>query len=420
MGFAGFYFDKFNAKPAFIVNKPDDELSIIVTIPCFKEDNTLKALQGLYYCTPTQGKVEVIVIVNYPHTPNDEYGKQHKEIFSSLKSWSDSHQKEILKFHILLCELPLKDAGVGLARKIVMDEALRRFDAIGRPSGLIVSLDADCTCESNYLSEIENHFKLNPKTTGCSINVEHQVSGDEFEQPIYKAVSLYELYMRYYVAALRFANYPYSFFTIGSAFVVRADIYAKLGGMNRRKAGEDFYFLHKVIPIGHFTELNTTTVYPSSRISDRVPFGTGPEIAKMVMENKFDYLVYNPASFYLIRELNYIVNELYKKDTRTVENIIYKMNSVLVSYLVNQKFSSIIYSCNKNASSLINFKKRFYNWFDGLRVLQCLNITHGKSYKKVSVIEASIEMLRNYGIETNSTNPIDLLNIYRKYQKQIS
>src|SRR5439155_23761617 len=59
---------------------------------------------------------------------------------------------------------------------------------------------------------------------------------------------------------------------------VGADSYRNQGGMNKRKAGEDFYFLHKVIPLGGFTDLTGTTVIPSARPSDRVPVGTGKAV----------------------------------------------------------------------------------------------------------------------------------------------
>src|SRR5204862_3217619 len=89
------------------------------------------------------------------------------------------------------------------------------------------------------------------------------------------------LHLRYYIQALRYAGFPHAHHTIGSCMAVRAGEYRQQGGMNKRKAGEDFYFLHKIIPLGGFGDLTGTTVYPSPRPSDRVPFGTG----KAVREN---------------------------------------------------------------------------------------------------------------------------------------
>jgi hypothetical protein len=51
--------------------------------------------------------------------------------------------------------------------------------------------------------------------------------------------------------------------------------------MNRRMAGEDFYFIQKLLPAGGFFNLNQTTVYPSPRSSARVPFGTGVTIQRL-------------------------------------------------------------------------------------------------------------------------------------------
>lgn len=417
MDLAGFYFSKYKALPALITEKPADNLSIIVAIPCFKEDNTLKALEGLYSCTPTKGNAEVIVLVNYPSSPNNEFYLQHQKIYNELQDWVNTHKKDKLKFHILLRELPLKTAGAGLARKIVMDEALRRFGSISNTSGIIVSYDADCTCSTNYLSEIENYFLANPKTSGCSIYFEHPVSGSDYSKEHYSAIVQYELYMRYYVAGLRYAGYPHAYFTIGSAFAVRADAYARQGGMNQRKAGEDFYFLHKLIPLGNFSELNTTTVFPSPRISDRVPFGTGTVISKII-EDKSDYLVFNPEAFKMLKDFMLEIDNLYKSDTRTVSEKMIKKETVMFLYLISTGLENAISECKNNTSGLESFRKRFFRWFDGLKVLQCLNYLHENSLKKIPVGDASMKLLEMNNIEYSGSVLSDLLIFYRKLQKE--
>lgn len=47
--------------------------------------------------------------------------------------------------------------------------------------------------------------------------------------------------------------------------------------MNQRKAGEDFYFLHKFSILDQLGEINVEIVLPLARSSDRVPFGTGKQ-----------------------------------------------------------------------------------------------------------------------------------------------
>jgi hypothetical protein len=50
----------------------------------------------------------------------------------------------------------------------------------------------------------------------------------------------------------------------------RASAYVAAGGMNRRLAGEDFYFLQQVHKTSGVAALYGTTVHPSPRSSQRV------------------------------------------------------------------------------------------------------------------------------------------------------
>ena len=93
---------------------------------------------------------------------------------------------------------------------------------------------------------------------------------ESFEPVVYDAITQYELHLRYYLNAVRSTGYPYAYHTVGSSFTVRADVYCKEGGMNRRQGGEDFYFIQKVAQRGNFSECNATRVVASPRPSDRV------------------------------------------------------------------------------------------------------------------------------------------------------
>jgi hypothetical protein len=135
------------------------------------------------------------------------------------------------------------------------------------------------------LRSIERHFEKNPRSPGCSIYFEHPLDGP-LDVKVYEAIAAYELHLRYYVHGLRYAGFPHAHHTIGSCMAVRADVYKQQGGMNKRKAGEDFYFLQKIFPLGAFTELTDTTVNPSPRGSDRVPFGTGKAVQAHLAGNK--------------------------------------------------------------------------------------------------------------------------------------
>ncbi len=126
---------------------------------------------------------------------------------------------------------------------------------------------------------------------------EHPLSGNEFPEEVYRFITLYELHLRYYFRGLAFSGFPYVFHTVGSAMGVKAFQYVKAGGMNRRQAGEDFYFIQKLVPSGGYFNLNSTTVYPSPRPSFRVPFGTGASIARQTELEDPDFLTYNLQAF---------------------------------------------------------------------------------------------------------------------------
>ena len=87
------------------------------------------------------------------------------------------------------------------------------------------------------------------------------------------------------------------FILLVQRLAVKALPYIKAGGMNRRQAGEDFYFIQKLVPAGGYFSLNSTTVYPSPRPSFRVPFGTGASISKLNESGEPVLLTYNISAF---------------------------------------------------------------------------------------------------------------------------
>ena len=70
-----------------------------------------------------------------------------------------------------------------MARKIGMDEAVRRFERIKKEDGIIVCFDADSECAANYFIEVEKHFNQSGQGA-CSIYFEHPISGQEFSKEI--------------------------------------------------------------------------------------------------------------------------------------------------------------------------------------------------------------------------------------------
>ena len=128
-------------------------------IPCFCEPDILLTLESLNQCELPVQKVEVIVLINQSEVASEEIKAYNLRTRIEVEKWITNHINENLTFYVLgPIELQKKWAGVGLARKSGMDEALSRFNVLQKPKGVIVPLDADTLVAKNYLVEIEKHF----------------------------------------------------------------------------------------------------------------------------------------------------------------------------------------------------------------------------------------------------------------------
>jgi glycosyltransferase involved in cell wall biosynthesis len=220
-----YYFQRFGFCPPQIATPPSSQLGLVVVIPCYNEPALIESLEALRRSERPSSHVEVILVINSAENASASVLQQNEQTFHAAQTWISQHDDSSFRFHCLhFPKLPQKKAGVGLARKIGMDEALRRLAAINRLDSPILCFDADCTCDPNYLVEIERAFITHPQAPGASIYFEHPLEGPE-DPRLYQAVTLYELHLRYYVEALRYAGFPHAFHTIGSSMAVRAQIY---------------------------------------------------------------------------------------------------------------------------------------------------------------------------------------------------
>jgi hypothetical protein len=77
-----------------------------------------------------------------------------------IAGWKLQHQQFFFNVQRIYAHaLPQKWAGVGWARKIGMDEAVKQINANNYPDGLIISFDADSIVLPNYFQAIESAFE---------------------------------------------------------------------------------------------------------------------------------------------------------------------------------------------------------------------------------------------------------------------
>lgn len=262
-------------------------------------------------------------------------------------------------------EIPLKD-GVGFARKIGFDLGLCRLD--WQRSPFLVSLDADTLVDENYLSALFHHFDHRP-CAAATLAFRHQPGNDCQAE---RAIRQYELYLRSYQFGLRWAGSPYAFIALGSAMACRAEAYVAAGGMKRRLAGEDFYFLQQMVKIGTLAEVKGTLVRPEARFSGRVPFGTGRVMQARVEDGRLLYHFFSAESFQLLRRwLMLAEGSLGLAPVQMLEQA--ADISTELSLFLQQLHFDAIWSRIQANHDCASRRRAFHQWFDGLRTRQLLS-----------------------------------------------
>ncbi len=393
-----------------------------VVIPCYNEDKLTDTLNSIWQCNRTTHITEVLVVINSPASASEEVKKQNRKTFVEASEWIAEHHDNGLFFTLIFePELPDKHAGAGLGRKIGMDMAVGRFNAHNKPDGLIVSLDADCIVEKNYLASIIRAFEADPQAGCATIYFEHPVEGNDYDKIIYDAITQYELHLRYHIGFLRHIDFPYAYHTIGSGFAVKALTYIRQGGMNTRKAGEDFYFLHKIFPVSRTIEINSTAVFPSPRQSSRVPYGTGPAIRKYTGMSIPVVPSYNPAAYFEIEKLLKTLPKLFLADMSKIKKAIEELPDCIHDFLNTQNAAEKIDEIKKNTGSELTFTKRFFSWFNSFMAVKYLNYAHKTKYQYIPVKEAVIHLFNTMDITIHGEiTARKLLDMAREIQRSAS
>lgn len=192
-----------------------------------------------------------------------------------------------------------KHFGVGWARKTAMD-FLARWAGADAQTDIIVCADADTQYPSAYLENIRKQFDTYPDAVGLANPYRHPLDGADgkcLPEEQQMAILHYEVYMRAYAINMYLSGHPYAFTAVGSSMACRMESYLKIGGISPFKSGEDFYFLQKLVKTGPVIVYSDSVSHPSSRLSDRVFFGTGPALRKG-LENRWESYPVYPAELF--------------------------------------------------------------------------------------------------------------------------
>ena len=420
MGFASTYLQQRALFPQIIKEPVDGATGIIVVVPAYNEPGIKTLLYSLEECEEPDCRVEVIIVINAPDNATSESLENNRLTLNNIESWKKENKNCFFRLFAFIIEHPyIKGWGVGLARKTGMDEAIRRFNDINNPEGVILNLDADCTVAPNYFLGVYDELFRRSDRSACSICFEHPLSGVNYPVAIFNYITLYELHLRYYFQGLAYSGFPYVFHTVGSAVAVKALPYIKAGGMNRRQAGEDFYFIQKLVSCGGYFNLNSTTVYPSPRASARVPFGTGASIGKLNNDNSSTFMTYNFMAFEELRTFFGLADVFFESGQCELHQQFDLIPKGLRLFSHEKEWVEKMMEIKNNTAGILSFKKRFFDWFNMFRIVKYLNTVHIDCFEKKPVEISALELLQSKGFSIESKEPVDLLLYYRSLEKSL-
>lgn len=386
-----------------------------VVIPALAESAHLFATLRSLAANPPEllSRFLVLVVVNHREdTLSGDREDNHKtlerlaagatEISPLRLAWVDATSPGI--------EMPAKVGGVGLARKIGLDLALSRLDFTAQ-SPLLISLDADTLVEPSYLPALGRHF-LHSNCGGAVIPFCHR-QGDSPEQQ--QAIDRYELFLRGYVLGLSLAGSPYAFHTVGSAMACTAKAYIRMGGMNRRPAAEDFYFLQQLHRTAGVEQLRGTTVHPSARPSHRVPFGTGLSVSRTLAGDAGEVMFYRPECFRILGSWLEMLTDNLDFNSSSLLAKAAAVSPHLADYLEITGFPGIWEKLRRNHRKEEALRSAFHGWFDGLKTMKLIHHLSALPFPRCEPEEALPPLLEWAGLE-RVTGVVGELALLRRIQ----
>lgn len=384
--------------------------SSVIVIPALGEyPGILDTLSDLAQCEQSDQSFVVVVVNNRgPDAASAQDVTANQQTLLALQAW-DQQQLRVAWIDAASPghELPDKE-GVGLARKLGLDQGLQLIAKQGLEQTALVCLDGDTRVGPDYLQALHTFFSA-PKRWGGVLPYAHPVEGPAAEQA---AIVCYEFFLRYHALQLAWAGSPYGYHAIGSAMACTPQAYVAIAGMNRRQAGEDFYFLQQLTKTGTVETIPGTVVRPSGRASHRVPFGTGKRVQRFLDGETDEYRLYHPSSYDVIRRWLVLVADHQGRDGQQLLAAAGAEHAQLEVFLRRQKFALAWDRIRQQASSDVALMAQFHRWFDGLRTVQCIHHLRDSAQPDAPMFEAIGILLQRLGLSPtvtiNSHLPDDL------------
>ena len=354
-----------------------------VVIPACREPDLGRCLDAVVAASRST-RALVICVVN---AREDAGVDTHRENAATLEQFHCSGRPHALCSLSESCDLLVvnraeqgrylaEKRGVGTARRIGADIALKLWERGGLSTGWIHSTDADARVPADY-------FQSPPDATARVIPFRHRTERT--------ALHLYELSLRLYVLGLARGGSPYAFQTIGSALAFRCEAYAQVGGFPEREAGEDFYLLNKLAKVGPVLRSAADPILLVDRDSDRVPFGTGPGARRVeaARASEGGFRTYDPRSFRALGQWNHQLRRLaIHRAPATVAAEMQRFDPRVWSCLCDLGVEGALEEAVRNTRTERDLRGRLFRSFDAFRTLRFIHLLRDRVWAQVPWREA--------------------------------
>ncbi|CAA0111259.1 Uncharacterised protein [Halioglobus japonicus] len=354
----------------------------VLVVPTYRESPAL--LEQLTRIPSSEGITLVILVLNRPDSDHDTLANAalrdalaQSDLPRATRGPVSVHclntKTDLYLYDLEKLRGPTPRAqGVGLARKIGCDLALQWRSAGGISGQWLCSTDADALLPQTYFAQLA---QATPKAAAAVFPFRHIASADE---ACNTATALYELRLHHYVLGLEYAGSPYAFHTLGSSLAIPFSAYAHVHGFPKRAGAEDFYLLNKLAKLGPVARLQGPCIELQSRVSARVPFGTGPAVAALTAAAQplDSALFYHPQSFAALAALLALLPVLADRPEQNLAELMSDRGywgKTAANALNSLGIASALDHCQRHASSSEQFIRHFHQWFDGFRTLKFLH-----------------------------------------------
>ena len=363
------YFKKHSTNFPYINNYKvkKESYKYFIIIPIFNEyDYILQTLKSIDKNPQIYlDELLVVLVINNSINDSDDIKNNNFKTHKTISNQKYHYEYLIIDSYSKKNALGKKHCGVGVSRKIGMDFAIY----FSRENSILFSLDADTLVSEKYFETITNCFDK-MKIKACTINFKHQKAKNLI---IEKIIREYEEKLKNIADLIYKSGSPYGYVSMGSALACKTSAYMLVGGMSKKKATEDFYFLQSLAKQTKIYKIKKILIFPSSRDERRVYLGTGYRIKEFKDNQKFINLDYSKEAYYNLNIILTLVDEMWGKDFSVFNKKINKIcNQKVINFFEDNNFKDIWVKFCKETDNKNQFILFFNQWFDALKTIKFL------------------------------------------------